>query len=260
MTQILMDMLRGNGSTIGAYEPKNFEGSPMYKFQKEQGMKDLEKLMAARGLTGSGAEIQANSDFLAQLNASEAEKQRQYAQSDVERRMSGLQNLAGIDLADRKFNWDRSSSDLDRAMRQQEFLTGRDFNERRFDWEQKNTNIDRANALRQFEANRSDQAAGRNSNVLLGLLELASRNPIADQSYKGTAEASQYSKALTDALAAFTANNYTRQIPSGGGGAGLPPPQPGNSSGLDIAKLMMDYGNSADNQGFWGTILSQLAR
>ena len=231
MTQALLQALTGGMSSIRAYEPQNFEGSPMYQFQKQKGMQDLERLMAARGLTNSGAEIQANSDFLAQLNASEAEKQRQYAQGDMDRTMGGLFNVAGLDRADRQMNW-----------------------------EQNNANLNRLLELQQLESNRNDQARGRDQNFLLGLLGIQAQNPIADQSFKATGEASQYQKALQDALAAFTSNNYQRQIPSGGGGAGLPPPAPQSNSGLDIGKLLLAYGNRADNQGLWGTLFGSLAR
>lgn len=315
---MLLNMLSGNGSTASAYEPKNFEGSPMYQFQKQEGMKDLEKLMAARGLTGSGAEIQANSDFLAQLGATEADKQRQYAQADAERRMAGLQNLANYDLNnrrfgwdqttgvqdrafdrerwqsdrdfnerrfaydtyssdldrafkekawtadrnfdERRFDWDRTSGDLDRALNQQRWLTDNNFNERRFNWDQNNTNINRLIELQQLEKNRQDSADGRRQNLLLGILGLQANNPIAEMGFKGTGEASQYSKVLSDALAAFTANDYNRRISSGGGGGSLPPPPPSSGSDIDIAKMLLNYGNSADNQGLLATILNQFAR
>jgi hypothetical protein len=214
------------------YEPENFEGSPLYQFQKQKGMHDLEKLMAARGLTNSGAEIQANSDFLAQLGATEAEKQRQYAQGDLDRTMGGMFNLAGMDRADRQMNLDQRNQDLNRM-------------------------ID----MQQFEAGRGDASQARNQNLLMGILGLQAQNPIADQAYNGTQDASQYSKALQDALAAYTANNFNRSIPNPGPGAGLPPPPPNNSnSGLDLSRILMDYNNRADNQGLLGTILGAFAK
>lgn len=231
MTKAIMDMLTGGMSTTRAYEPQNFEGSPLYQFQKQKGMQDLEKLMAARGLTNSGAEIQANSDFLAQLGATEAEKQRQYAQGDMDRTMGGMFNLAGLDRADRQMNW-----------------------------EQNNANLDRLIGLQQYETGRSDAARERDRNFLTQILTLQAQNPIADQSFRATGERSQYEKALQDSLAAFISNNYQRQISSGGGGAGLPPPPQQSGSGLNIAQLLLNYGNRADNQGLWGTILGSLAR
>jgi hypothetical protein len=232
MTKAIMDMLMGGMSTTRAYEPQNFEGSPLYQFQKQKGMQDLEKLMAARGLTNSGAEIQANSDFLAQLGATEAEKQRGYAQGDMDRTMGGMFNLAGLDRADRQMNWD-----------------------------QNNINLDRLNRMREFEAGRSDAAQGRTQNFLTQLLAFQAQNPIADQAYKGTQDATQLTKALQDSLAAFTADNYNRRVPSGGGGGGTPPPaNPGSGPNLDIINMILNHGNKADNQGIIGTILGAISR
>jgi hypothetical protein len=204
----------------------------MYQFQKQKGMQDLEKLMAARGLTGSGAEIQANSDFLSQLGASESEKQRQYAQGDMDRTMGGLFNLANMDQGERRFAWDQRNADLDRRINMQQFETGR-----------------------------SDANRERDRDFLTRMLTLQSQNPIADQSFRGTGALTDLTRALIDSSSRFTADNYDRQIPSGGGGgAGLPPPPPGSNANLDLMKEILNYGNKADNQGLWGTILSQFAR
>jgi len=105
---------------MGAYEPKNFEGSPLYQFQKQEGMKDLEKLMAARGLTNSGAEVQANKDFLTQLNAQEADKQRGYAEQEAQRALNQMQFIANLENDQQQFNARRQD---DRSTLMTNFLT-----------------------------------------------------------------------------------------------------------------------------------------
>ena len=120
MTQALMNALGQGLNTMQAYEPKNFEGSPMYQFQKQKGMQDLEKLMAARGLTNSGAEVQANSDFLANLNATEAEKQRQYADQAAQRAQNAMQFIANYDQAERSNLIDQQQNEAQRGDRRQE--------------------------------------------------------------------------------------------------------------------------------------------
>lgn len=67
------------------FMPKDYTATPMYEFQKQQGSKDLARLMAARGLTNSGAEIEANSKFLNQLGAQEAERAMGTALNDANR-------------------------------------------------------------------------------------------------------------------------------------------------------------------------------
>jgi hypothetical protein len=92
---------------------ENYEGSPYYNWRKQKGMGDLEKLMSARGLTKSGAEIQANSDFLSQVGADESQRMR-----DDNYRWTSM----GADLqsrnADRAFNESTANSDADFRNRQ----------------------------------------------------------------------------------------------------------------------------------------------
>ena len=71
--------------SMRAMEPSAYEGSPLYKFQADEGMKRLNRLMASRGLSNSGAEIEANSKFLQELGANEADKTRGYAQTEADR-------------------------------------------------------------------------------------------------------------------------------------------------------------------------------
>lgn len=94
---------------VRAFEPKNYEGSPLYQFQKKEGLKDLEKLMSARGLTKSGAEVEANSKFLSDVGAQEAQRQQGVAQQEADRleRMQQAESQrltgAGNDQFDRQY-------------------------------------------------------------------------------------------------------------------------------------------------------------
>lgn len=117
MTSALMKAMASGMNTMQAYEPRNYEGSPLYKFQKQQGLQDLEKLMAARGLTNSGAEVQANSNFLSELNANEAEKARQYADQAAQRQQNAMQFIANFDQGQKEF-------DASRQDRRGELMTG----------------------------------------------------------------------------------------------------------------------------------------
>jgi hypothetical protein len=213
MTQALMKAFQQGTNTMGSYLPENFEGSPMYKFQKEQGQKDIEKLMAARGLTASGAEVEANSKFLSELNATESEKQRQYAEAEAQRAQNAMQFISQYDQSER-----------------QNLLS------------QLNTNLDRRNSLAQFETNRRDAAKQLNINTLLEILGLQSRNNVANMSYQGMGQQSAYTQALMKALAGFQANNYARRS-----GGGTPPPmKPYDSSNLELFRLFGNYSNNAD--------------
>ena len=222
MTAALMRAMGEGMNTMQAYEPKNFEGSPLYQFQKQKGMQDMEKLMAARGLTGSGAEVQANSDFLVNLNAQESEKQRQYADQAAQRQQSAMQFIANFDQAEKNALRDQWNADLDRQ-----------------------TNIN------QFEATRGDRRQELATSFLSNLLGLQSQNDIARISQGGLNSQTGLSQELMKAISGFTANNYARSY-GGGGGVAPTPPSGGN---MDIMRIMMDYGNRAGNNDMMDNIL-----
>lgn len=222
MTKALMDAFNNYNNTLSAYEPKFFEGSPMYQFQKQKGMADLEKLMAARGLTGSGAEIQGNSDFLANINATEAEKQRQYAEAERDRRQRGMEFIANFDRGERE------------SLRDQ--------------W---NRNVDRQQNISEFEASRRDRRQEAAINFLNNVLGMQSQNDIARIAQGGQASQTQ----LTQALMQMIGNSIMSQVPraSGGGGGAPPPPPPNNSS--QIYANLIGYGNSAGNNDLINSFL-----
>jgi hypothetical protein len=65
--------------------PENYEGSPMYKWQMERGNKMLDRRLAARGLLGSGAELEAANQLAAQVGAQESDRLRGDMQTEADR-------------------------------------------------------------------------------------------------------------------------------------------------------------------------------
>lgn len=68
-----------------AFEQQNYEGSPMYKWQQQEGQTALNRVLSKRGLLNSGAEIEANNRFQGALAAGESDKARGYAQNEADR-------------------------------------------------------------------------------------------------------------------------------------------------------------------------------
>lgn len=227
MTQSLLDAMRSGTNTMSAYEPKNFEGSPLYQFQKQKGLSDLEKLMSARGLTGSGAEVQANSDFLTNLNAQEAEKQRQYADQQAQRNQGMMQFIANFDQADRQGMRDQANADINRRI-----------------------------AMQQFEAGRGDQRQTLMTNFLQNLLQLQSDNNISTLAYSGLGKQSDYSNQLMQAIASVMGQDY--KVGGGGGGGGGNRPMPPMAPDLDIMRILAGYGNDAGNSDSWNNVFKIL--
>jgi hypothetical protein len=222
MTKALMDAMSKGMSTMQAYEPQFFEGSPLYQFQKQKGMADLEKLMASRGLTGSGAEIQGNSDFLANINATEAEKQRQYAESNRDRQQAAMQFIANFDQNERDGLRDQWNKDLDRR-----------------------TNLQR------FEATRQDERQQQAANFLTNLLQMQSSNDIARLSQGGMNSQTDLTKMLMSAMV----NNTMAQVPRGGGGGGGTPPPPQANNSTALMEILTRYGDRAGNNDVFDGIL-----
>lgn len=67
------------------FVPTDYSADPTYNFQKNEGMKALERLYAARGLTNSGAEIEGNTKFLNELGSNTSQRALDIARGDVGR-------------------------------------------------------------------------------------------------------------------------------------------------------------------------------
>jgi hypothetical protein len=70
---------------IRAFEPKNYQGSPLYQMQLDQGTKKLEKIYAARGHSNSGKELEGIGRFVNELGANEAMRAQGVAQQEADR-------------------------------------------------------------------------------------------------------------------------------------------------------------------------------
>jgi hypothetical protein len=74
--------LMGNFYNVASPTMDQVQESAGYKWQKDRGLRDLERIMAAQGLTGSGASIEANSQFLNELGANEWSRVQEQANRD----------------------------------------------------------------------------------------------------------------------------------------------------------------------------------
>jgi hypothetical protein len=78
------------------YLPKNWEGSPAYTQALNRGNQNLEKQLNARGLLGSGAEIEAKNDLSAQLLAQDTDRMMQVAQVDSQNQVNETNNVRNL--------------------------------------------------------------------------------------------------------------------------------------------------------------------
>jgi len=85
----------------------NYEASPLYKWALEQGQGELKKRMAASGLTGSGAEIEAGNRLNSALIAQEAERARSMSETQADRLERMLQNESLSQERAGNENWSR---------------------------------------------------------------------------------------------------------------------------------------------------------
>lgn len=110
--------------SIYDFMPKDYTATPMYQFQKEQGSKDLARLLASRGLTNSGAEIEANSKFLNQLGSQEAERASGIAGTDASRYDNQAQNEAVMGYNKGNDQWTRIMDLLNYSQRNNPYESG----------------------------------------------------------------------------------------------------------------------------------------
>lgn len=230
MTQWLLKSLGEGMNTMRAYEPKFFEGSPMYQFQRDQGMKALNQQLAAQGLTGSGAAIEGGNDFMARLVATEADKQRQYADAQAQRVQDAQQFIANYDRIERENLRDQA-----------------------------NRNKDRQIDVGQFDATRNDAFRDLQVGTVMQLLGLSNQNPMLNDIYRALGDQQGLFKSIIDKQANLTGNDFARVSGGGGGGGPAPlPPAQGPNMGLALAQIMANRNNAGGNQSVFNTILSGL--
>ena len=95
-----------------------YQGSELYKYQMGEGEKAVQRLAAARGLTGSSAEFKETRDFVNQLNAQESERARADMQREADRFMSLQESEAARQERAGNEAYDRQLGMLELLMRQ----------------------------------------------------------------------------------------------------------------------------------------------
>jgi len=92
------------------FEPKNYEGSPLYQFQVKEGQKQLSKSLAARGLTNSGHAIEEELNIPLRAAAQDTDRMTRIASENADR-LKSFQDNEALRLERAGNNqWDRSYS------------------------------------------------------------------------------------------------------------------------------------------------------
>lgn len=100
------------------FEPKNYEGSPLYQFQVQQGQKQLGKSLASRGLSNSGYGIEQELNIPMMAAAQDTDRMTRVASENADR-LKSFQDNEALRLERAGNNqWDRSYS-LAQLMAQQ---------------------------------------------------------------------------------------------------------------------------------------------
>jgi hypothetical protein len=262
------------------YLPQSIESSPLYQYQLKQGLGDLDKYMAAKGLNISGANAEAAQRLVSQLTAEESERMAQRASDQANRaERIGIANLNTKGLYDTtnannslsslltqakissdeaaKMNDYRYNTALQKALFDQQAKQGR----RDFEWNNaiaKNSynagNADKLINMQQFGANRADalqQNKWNNFFDTLGLL--TAQNPMG----MASAGTENLANLLMQAAAARG---------SGGGGGGssgaaippmLPPSGP-NYSNLAPFMAGADYSQNTGSANILANVFGSL--
>ncbi len=74
------------------FEPQNYEGSPLYKFQVQEGQKQLGKSLAARGLSNSGYGIEQELNIPLRAAAQDTERMTTVAMDNANRLQTMQEN------------------------------------------------------------------------------------------------------------------------------------------------------------------------
>lgn len=109
--------------TTRMFEPKNYQGSPLYQFQVKQGQDQLAKSLAAKGLTNSGKAIRDELDIPMQAAAQDTDRMTRVASENADRLKSFQDNEALRREREGNNQWDRLMG-LTSLMAQQSPWTG----------------------------------------------------------------------------------------------------------------------------------------
>jgi hypothetical protein len=106
------------------FEPENYEGSPLYKFQVKEGLNQVSKSLAARGLTNSGYGIRKELDVPMMAAAQDTDRMTRVASENADR-LKSFQDAEALRL-ERAGNaqWDRAFSLADLMASQSPWAAG----------------------------------------------------------------------------------------------------------------------------------------
>lgn len=248
------------------YLPESIESSPLYQYQLKQGLGDLDKYMAAKGLNISGANAEAAQRLVSQLTAEESERIAQRASDQANRaERIGIANLNTKGLYDttnvnnslsRLLTQAKISSDEAAKMNDYRYNTAlqnalmqTEAKQRKQDWEWNNAlaknsynagNADKLWNMQQFGATRADNLQQNKWNNLFDTLGLlTAQNPMNIAS----AGTENLANLLMQAAAASRGGGG-----GGGGGTAMPampaPPSGPNYSALAPFLANADYANN----------------
>jgi hypothetical protein len=110
----------------GQASMENYQESPMYKWQLEQGQLALDRKLAAQGLQGSGAELAAQARMVNELNAQESQRAQAVAEDHANRYERLLQNESLRKERGSNEQWDRLSGLLSLMLSQNPAQMGYD--------------------------------------------------------------------------------------------------------------------------------------
>lgn len=87
--------------------PENYQGSPLYKWQMDQGQTALNRRLAQQGLLGSGAELEASNKLSQAIGAQEADRLRADMQTEADRYERVSSNEANRRINQENSHWGR---------------------------------------------------------------------------------------------------------------------------------------------------------
>jgi len=108
------------------FEPQNYEGSPLYQFQVQQGQKQLSKSLAARGLSNSGHAIEQELNIPLRAAAQDTDRMTRIASENAERLKSFQDNEALRQERASNNQWDRAYSVAELMARQSPYQSALD--------------------------------------------------------------------------------------------------------------------------------------
>lgn len=92
------------------FEPKNYQGSPLYQFQVQQGQKQLGRSLSARGLTNSGKGIEEELNIPLRAAAQDTDRMSRVAENNANRLQTMQENEAMRRERAGNTQWDRQFS------------------------------------------------------------------------------------------------------------------------------------------------------